>query len=232
MIVYITKLSAWSYQIIPYEKLIGTLLNLRCCRDPCQVMYMDILLWGQGRRWDFPTKEKSVGGGGGGEGRQEGEGKKTSLFFYCHKSVLKFHASVAFCVPHIFLLPSCLTILASPVAQILWTCPSTDLRAAALRSGIALLETLRSPSFSHCHIICSLLSVRKAMGIWYKANFISLVFPVQRLEKLANFRNILVFEVLGSNVSKFSTYLRNYVFNFLLFLAFEVVCIAEFYSDL
>lgn len=70
------------------------------------------------------------------------------------------------------------------------------------------------------------------MGVWYKANFILLVFPVQRLEKLANFRNILVFEVLGSNVSKISTYLRNYVFNFLLSLAFEVVCIAEFYSDL
>lgn len=47
--------------------------------------------------------------------------------------------------------------------------------------------------FSPLSHYLQLTSVEKAMGIWNKTNLISSVFPEQMLEKLANFRNILVF---------------------------------------
>lgn len=49
-------------------------------------------------------------------------------------------------IPQIFLLASCLSILASPVAQTLWSFSSTGLRAEALPTCNASLEILLFPT--------------------------------------------------------------------------------------
>lgn len=160
----------------------------------------------------------------------EVKGKKTGLFHQRKERVVKFHATVAFPIPYIFLLPSCLCALASPVAQTPRSFLSIGLMAAALHLCIALLKALKSPSLPHCHIIC-----RKSYGYTKQGQFCFIgVLPVQRLEKLASFRNIPSIcrhEVLGRHISRINIYFVNCVFSFLLSLRFEVACVAELYSD-
>lgn len=69
VMVYSNKLLVWFYQTAPCQKAFtGTLLNLRCSRDPCQVsLHMDILLWGQGTWQNFSTKKRAGGREAGGE---------------------------------------------------------------------------------------------------------------------------------------------------------------------
>lgn len=75
-------------------------------------------------------------------------GRRWLIFFHCQKSVLKFHHTVAISIPQIFLLASCLSILASPVAQTLWSFSSTSLRAESLPTRNAPLQIPKILLFS------------------------------------------------------------------------------------
>lgn len=74
----------------------------------------------------FPPKKRVRGG----RRREMDVGRRLLIFF--HAINLRCHYTVAISILQIFLLASCLSILASPVAQTLWFLSSTGLRAEVL----------------------------------------------------------------------------------------------------
>lgn len=172
-----------SYQIAPYKTSQRTILNQRCSRDPCQAsLHTDMLVWAQRRRQDFSTKKRVSGG----RRREMDVGRRWLKFFH---AINQIHYTVAISIPQIFLLASCLSILASPVAWTLWS--STDIRAEALPTCNAPLEILLFSTLLH-NLQPPLW--RRSYGYMKQDQFFSLsVLPMQMLEKLENFRNIPVF---------------------------------------
>lgn len=151
-------------------------------------------------------------------------GKEMVNILSCHKSVLRFHYTVAISIPQIFLLASCLSFMASPVAQTVWSFSSTGLRAEALPTCNTPLEILLFSTLLH-HLQPP--SGEEATGIWNKTNFVFIVCVTcanaRKAGKFQEYSSLYRHEVHWRHVSSIS--IQNDIFSFLLPLALDVACL-------